>query len=740
MDDEIEAQEIMGIVEKVIVNRTPGKFKLLVEDEEGQKPTPYLCTCPFFLPVREGDVVFGMIDPNTYTFVSPPFVKISVSENNVIHFMASLYIKGVYPDKWKEIYRKIWEKYQNKNKIVQMIDLWAFNYTKTKDLEQIPSNIYVMLNETQWGTLLSRWYSSWSMRSLYLMGLSKKEINACKIPPNLIYERCMKNPFALAPVPMEKCETIFSKLDRTPTDEQRTCGIILRHLFKHTVNGTDCFLKYEGFVKQYPMIPNLRELLENEYDVAFDPDGDESQIRRVYYKPVLETEKIVAEFLAELMDRPPPFPINPVYKIKTLSSEQKEAIHMALNNNISIITGGPGRGKSLICSEIINNLVMNHVDYALTSFTGKAVARLKQLNKVETAATMNQFMANLRTSKFDVVILDEASMVTTDLIHQFIEVFHRNPFRIVCIGDDNQLPPLSWGYFFKSLLMITQIPRVKLMKNHRIVLEGKEKINEHGIHINCQMILEAPPCEFIPSDTFTLVEGDMDTVLEITQQFIDSGYKQEEVECLCPYNADVKLLNPKLSELFHPDTIRVSEQVSDVEWCVGDLAMMIENCYNINVMNGEIGTVQQIDETMIYVKFDQQTHPFKLVKGIQFDEGENFEESETNEENLTVRCLQQAYCLTAHKSQGSEWNLVIVYISHLPAKVTRNPFIAKELIYTMISRPKMSCYLVYPQGKLESLQKFAGISSKNSRNDWLHHRVQDYLKITEVEEEVEDEE
>jgi hypothetical protein len=52
----------------------------------------------------------------------------------------------------------------------------------------------------------------------------------------------------------------------------------------------------------------------------------------------------------------------------------------------------------------------------------------------------------------------------------------------------------------------------------------------------------------------------------------------------------------------------------------------------------------------------------------------------------------------------------------------------------------MSCYLVYPQGKLESLQKFAGISSKNSRNDWLHHRVQDYLKITEVEEEVEDEE
>ncbi|EQD27309.1 ATP-dependent RecD/TraA family DNA helicase, partial [mine drainage metagenome] len=140
---------------------------------------------------------------------------------------------------------------------------------------------------------------------------------------------------------------------------------------------------------------------------------------------------------------------------ETTTSEQTKAIQGAMDHKICIITGGAGVGKTTVISEIVKNLNIRGLRYRLLSFTGKAVSRLKEVTGSNKCSTIHRFL-NKSRAETDVIIIDEASMVTDALMHQLFDTCRIN--RIVLVGDPNQLEPIGWGKFFKELVKSETIP------------------------------------------------------------------------------------------------------------------------------------------------------------------------------------------------------------------------------------------------------------------------------------------
>ena len=347
----------------------------------------------------------------------------------------------------------------------------------------------------------------------------------------------------------------------------------------------------------FPRLMTFKDVLVAEYQIVFDQN-------KVYYKYIYDKEVFVAEFLVRIILQPFPPVIDPIYEMATLTDEQKQAIYLALNNNISFYQGPAGCGKSSIIKEIVRNNDMNDIEYALTSFTGKATSRIKELT-TKPAFTLDYLMSKETLNTVDHIIIDEFSMTSLDLIYRLFEkLSHRqNLPKITMVGDDNQLCPISYGFPFREIIKIPRIDRVMLTKNHRLDTDNPD---EHGVMLACKEILEGPPTRFHSCETFTITHGDQATVAALFQQFKDTGYTQDDVACITPYRDAVKSINIIASEIFHPDAQKTdpSNTIKKVVWRVGDKIVVNVNLYNIMIMNGEVGVITKINHDHVFVAFN----------------------------------------------------------------------------------------------------------------------------------------
>jgi exodeoxyribonuclease V alpha subunit len=330
----------------------------------------------------------------------------------------------------------------------------------------------------------------------------------------------------------------------------------------------------------------------------------------------------------------------------------------------------------------------------LTSLTGQATARLKglELDKIrplfggaDESYVITGNMHLLLTTKqsfnnIGIIIIDEISMAQSELVWKFLTAVYKDcgyyP-SVLFVGDVHQLEPIGWGWFFTQIVASVRIPKAYLTINHRSC---------KGILNNANNFLQGK--DFEQETGFTIMDLDP---LVVWKHVHDH---RMDVRVITPYVNEVQRLNSVIQTILHPPDQSTSGFVADdrgVKWYRGDIVVMCVNSYKIGIMNGEEGIIINISETFIEIVFKGTTEPKKyLLSGASRTEEELRGQEDTIDEHdydgdVTTACLLHAYSLTAHKSQGCEYQFVIF---HVPTSKYNSGFLTKNLVYTAITRGK----------------------------------------------------
>lgn len=386
------------------------------------------------------------------------------------------------------------------------------------------------------------------------------------------------------------------------------------------------------------------------------------------------------------------------------TNEQKEAIQCALTNRLSIITGGPGCGKTKITQAILYIVQKNYnVSPVVTSYTGKAMKRACDVIK-ECKVPIDFHHATLLSYYYQqdetngvkelgklrnrFIILDEMSMVSQEVFGMFLSLLDN--CQLVLIGDENQLPSIDRGQVFKDLIDSEKIETRALTKNLR--LQNADKEERITILWNYQAILDGDYDKIQSLPEKFEWQGLYDKGLKsqlVVKHYIDyvkglNGREQVDIKDVCilapvrksQYNLGVVNINLEVQEKLNPDgqkTFRWYGGKSGSWIRVGDRVIITQNNSTEDYCNGDVGTVTAFHSGFIWVTLDDGIiHSF------------NYEESVV---------LELAYAMTVHKSQGSEYKIVLFLFDEKLIYSMGLDFLNKNLIYTGVTRSKDSLLL-----------------------------------------------
>ncbi|MEC5422161.1 ATP-dependent RecD-like DNA helicase [Virgibacillus sp. C22-A2] len=418
-------------------------------------------------------------------------------------------------------------------------------------------------------------------------------------------------------------------------------------------------------------------------------DGFISHLKRIIEKPI---EKDIP--LAELMKI-----IGDIEETEILSygKDQFEAINQALHSKVAIVTGGPGTGKTTVIKGILNayaaiqELSLDPKDYdngdeypfVLTAPTGRASKRLKESTGLP-AVTIHRLLGwdgkdgfernqnDPLSGKF--LIVDEFSMVDIWLANNLFKAIP-DDMQVLIVGDEDQLPSVGPGQVLSDLLSSELIPFVSLNEVYR-QKEGSKIIQlAHDIKNDTCTIDKLKNDEdfsFINCNEYHVI----DVITKIISKAIAKGIDIKDIQVLAPMyrsQAGITLINKQLQQLVNPKTPQKREvKANDITYRVGDKVIQLVNQPEDGVYNGDIGEVVAI------FKEDENTDNVEQLVLL-------FEEKEIVYERKDYMNIMHAYCVSIHKSQGSEFPIVI-----LPVVSAYNRMLRKNLLYTAITRSKES--------------------------------------------------
>lgn len=729
-----------GIV-KNITNMTFGQSAsvefLLHVPEYGD----YKAKCEQYFPIREDDIITGKAifyqEERFLHFKELPFVQIPTDKNQIKKcFIIAMYGTGFGEISAEKLYNilleigKMLAKNQsreditNENMVILAMNDLSFKWNKSREpqlLELIVSKAKLgelNLDPIQITKLFIWWYDKRSMRRLYLIGLTKAEIANCldilKAEVVLkkkcygldeLYNICITNPYTLAALPIEKASQLSKMFNIPVTDENTECGVIIRYIFeKSKKNAWTCTPQWI-ISKRHPKFNIWRDTLIEKYFVY-------NEYNNYYLSYQYLVEKEMSLYISNLINKNVEEDANKalenlptvdtlkmesaIYTRSTLSEEQKIAIQGALQHHISIITGGAGVGKSTIIKEIINNLKLRKIDYVCCSFTGKAVARLKEVTgELSGHYTLDRMIANSSNMpKFSHVIIDETSMVTSELLYRFVKKFC-DRYRITFVGDKDQLPPVSWGTLFSALIESGKIPIYTLYTNHRIESHSGQS-NDLYILNNANSLINplrdlTNSFEFENGSGFHVLPSDISIISTIILELFKANIPLKDITCITPFTTTANEINVLFQTIYLADSQKT--QFNNRTWHIGDRVLMTYNNYDINVMNGDIGIITKLNSVGVTVKFETITQEYEFKwSGNKYRKkfGDAIEDEEREEAELVVDDLLHCFALTIHKSQGSEYKYVIIYFPD----VKPTDFLCVNMIYTAITRTKHTCWVV----------------------------------------------
>lgn len=413
-----------------------------------------------------------------------------------------------------------------------------------------------------------------------------------------------------------------------------------------------------------------------------------------------------------------------------LSENQKHAVSTSINMGVSVITGGPGTGKTTIINTIINILEGSGLSTAIAAPTGRAAKRITETSGHE-ASTIHRlleysffqsgegtggeegFMRFGRDEENpleqDAVIIDEASMIDLMLMDSLLKAIVPGT-RLIIVGDEDQLPSVGAGNVLRDIIASEYVYCTRLTEIFRQARESMIVVNAHRINNG-----EYPQCNAKDRDFFLLRrhgEREMlDTIKELCLKRLPDYFRDinplEDIQVLSPVRKGIVgciNLNSELQSVLNPPSAdKIEKKHGDRIFREGDKVMQIKNNYEMKwrnredftegegVFNGDVGFIESIDTEFNEINVIFDGGRFTTYNFNQLDE------------------LEPAYAITVHKSQGSEFPVVVMPVSWFPPMLaTRN------LLYTAVTRGKQAVVLVGSEKKLEAIVDNNRISMRYS--------------------------
>ncbi len=496
-------------------------------------------------------------------------------------------------------------------------------------------------------------------------------------------------------------DKVFFNLN-SETDENRIEACIIESLKELSFNAGDTYSYIEEIrekLSEFDIILSEEEL-RSKLDILnkrkeIKIDGDKFFLYSLY-----KMEKNIADALFEISKNGAHNYKNLDEKIKKFSDsnhivyndEQIKAIKTALEENITIITGGPGTGKTTIVKAIAGLYIDMHPiserealnEIVLLAPTGRAAKRMSDLTGLP-ASTIHRYLKwDKNTNKFEyneynkhsekLVIVDETSMIDTELFGALLKGINSN-VQLVIVGDDNQLPSVGPGLILTDMIASECFNHIPLSKIYRQSIGSSIPylcLNIKNHDLQEEDIEKKEDFAFLNVDTHLV----KDTIREICKLSIKKGIDVNNIQVLAPmYKGEngIDNLNITLQELFNPRSdLKEEVKIGEVIYRVGDKVLQLVNDPDNNIYNGDIGYIVSVDtkskDQLLVVDFYGNAVFYKREDLIN---------------------LKHAYAITIHKSQGSEFDHVI-----MPITMNYGRMLYNKLLYTGISRAKKSLTLL----------------------------------------------
>ncbi len=412
-----------------------------------------------------------------------------------------------------------------------------------------------------------------------------------------------------------------------------------------------------------------------------------------------------------------------------LSAEQEQAVMLALNSGVSIITGGPGTGKTTIIRCILDVMQEKGYSVELAAPTGRAAKRMTEATGCD-ARTIHRLLEYVPGEGFqrnkdnpllaDMVIVDEMSMVDAPLMYALLQALTKGT-RLVLVGDRDQLPPVGCGNVFSDALASDILPYFRLTEIFRQAQRSNIVRNAHLINNGQMPYLTNCDSDFLFEEIQNTdrIRARLTELMRLAAERLNTNEPLMDVQVLVPMKTGplgVVELNKLLQNVCNPPApLKVEHAVGNTLFREGDKIMQIRNNYKtewkraqnqggfeegVGVFNGDLGTILKLD-------------PREKYAVIAFDDGRIAEYAFAQLEEIDL-----AYCITIHKSQGSEFRTVLLPLAGGPM-----PLLTRNLLYTAVTRAKK---LVYGIGRSDTVALMVRNAKKSERNTGLKERLIEY--------------
>ena len=439
----------------------------------------------------------------------------------------------------------------------------------------------------------------------------------------------------------------------------------------------EIFLKYETFLIEKEIAGRLIDISERKSDIK---------------KDTINIDKITEDMNIELAD------------------EQKEAVFSTFKNGLTIITGGPGTGKTTIIRVIIELFMEIDKKVKIAAPTGRAAKRIEETSGYNASTIHRMLKLDPETGRFvhnearplkaDLVIIDESSMIDIYIFLALLRAVSSST-RVVFIGDRDQLPSVGPGNVLRDIINSKRFSTIFLERNYRqskdsLIIENAYKIN------NSEMIISKPYSDSLDFVLINVLNNNivLKKIINIIKYYKDKySFNSPEIQILVPMyrgDAGINQINSSIQEEFNDSIFYIDQE--NIKLKKNDKVMQLKNNYEKDVFNGEQGTVYNFDEDngLLSIEFEG-----RVVE---------YESDELDE-------LSLSYAVSVHKAQGSEFDMVILVL--LPY---HSIMLNREIFYTAVTRAKKKLFLISDP---QTIQTAISNSSPSDRKTLLEKRIKE---------------